>query len=118
MVLLSAVIVTGCASTGKIAYTKLDKPYMLEATRNYLPKDVSIQPAYTIYEGSKWECLYKTEKGDSVCCTKEPYSSMSPWKYCLIVDDNYNAFAFIELGNSQYRNWSEGKQPLFKISDK
>jgi hypothetical protein len=112
---VSIMIITfGCVTTEKITYTKLDKPYIVEATRNYLPKDVSMQPAYTIYEGSKWECRYKTEKGDSVCCFHEPYSSMSPWKYCLIVDKNQNGFAFIELGSNEFLNWSEGKQPLFK----
>lgn len=109
-------IVIGCVSvsTERVTYTNLDKPYFIEATRNYLPKDVSMQPAYTIYEGSKWECKYKTEKGDSICCYKEAYSAMSPWKYCLIVDGNENGFAFIELGINEFLKWSEGKQPLFK----
>lgn len=102
----------GCASTA--AVTKLDTPISLEATKNYLPPDVMGQPAYTIYEGSKWDCKYKTESNDNVCCTREPFSTMSPWKYCLILDGEFKAFGFFELGSNQYRTWSTGKQEIFK----
>ncbi len=102
----------GCATTATI--TKIDTPVALEATRNYLPPDVMGQPAYTIYEGSKWDCNYKTEKNDYVCCSREPFSTMSPWKYCLITDSEYNPYGYFELGAGQYKAWSTGKQQLFK----
>lgn len=102
----------GCVNLEKISYSKLDEPFSVEATRNYLPKEVST-PVYTIYEDSKWVCNYKTEAGDYICCL-ESYSTMSTWKYCLLVDENQNAFAFMDLGKSEYLKWSEGKQPLFK----
>jgi hypothetical protein len=94
--------------------TTLEKPVTLEATRNYLPPDVAGQPAYTIYEGSKWDCKVRTEKGDYVCCSREAFSTMSPWKYCLIVDNEYKAYGFFELGSNEYTTWSEGKQALFR----
>ncbi len=72
------------------------------------------QPAYAIKEGSKWECKYKTETQDYVCCRHEPISTWSPWKYCLILDGEYNAFGFYELGADQSTKWSKGKQQLFK----
>lgn len=112
ILLLSALVVlAGCAEN--LSYIKIDKPYIIEATRNYLPKDVAVQPAYTIYEGSKWVCNYKTEVGDSICCL-ESFGNMVPWKYCLLVDENQNSFGFFELGLSKGLRWSEGKQPLFK----
>ena len=97
----------------KINYVKLDKPIEMEATRNYLPKDVEMQAAYTIYEETKWVCKYKTDAGDSICCSDRTIS-MGSWKYCLLVDEHNNGFAFFELGTSEYLPWSEGKQPLFK----
>jgi len=96
----------------KINYVKRDKPVEIEAIRNYLPSDVDM-PAYTIYEGTKWTCNYKTEAGDSICCSDRTIA-MGSWKYCLLVDDQQNGFAFFELGTSEYLTWSEGKQPLFK----
>lgn len=111
--LITPFALIGCINMEKTSYSKLDEPFSVEATKNYLPKDVSIQPAYTIYEGSQWACSYKTEAGDSICCL-ESYSTMSPWKYCLLLDENQNAFAFMELGRNEYLRWSEGKQPLFK----
>lgn len=109
-------LAVGCASLGVMTTTtiKLDNPVALEATKNYLPPDVMEQPAYTIYEGSKWDCKYTTENHDYVCCSREPFSTMSPWKYCLILDSEYRAFGYFELGSSQYKAWSTGKQQLFK----
>jgi len=109
-------ILLGCVALEHISYTKLDKPFHVEATRNYLPEDVALQPAYTIYEGSKWTCDYKTQEGDSVCCL-DSFGSGSPWKYCLLVDEKQNAFAFVELGVNKFLKWSEGKQPIFTKTD-
>ncbi len=107
----------GCASQPQtITYSKLDRSFQLEATRNFLPTVASVKhPAYTVYEGSKWNCAYKTKEGDSVCCLDQ-YSTMSPWKYCLLVDDQYSAFAFVELGDGSLMPWPEGKQSIFKPS--
>lgn len=108
-------LAVGCASLGVMTTTtiKLDNPVALEATKNFLPPGVMGQPAYTIYEGANWDCNYKTEKGDYVCCSREPFSTMSPWKYCLIVDPEYRAFGFFELGNNEYTTWTE-KYQIFK----
>jgi hypothetical protein len=116
---LTLLLLTSCASvaaTGvnKTSTLKLEEPISLVAIKNHLPGGVGNQPAYTIYEDSYWDCKYKTENNDLVCCTKESFSSSSPWKYCLLVDTNYNAFAYFELGMNSYRNWPEGKQPIFK----
>jgi hypothetical protein len=105
----------GCSST--VTVTKLDKlesPFALEATRNFQPPGVMGRPEYTIYDGSKWDCTYKTDKGDYVCCTREPFSTMSPWKYWLIVDSEYKPFGFFELGSGTHTNWSGEKYMLFK----
>ena len=107
-------LLIGCVSTIPTNKTnKMDNPFIIKSIKNYLPRDVSIQPAYTIYEGDKWECKYKTDNDDYVCCA-ENFSTMSPWKYCLLVDKDYNAFAFYELGMNRSHEWSEGKQPIFK----
>lgn len=112
-----AISFSGCASTAMTTMIRtLEKPVTLQATRSYLPPGVAGQPTYTIYEGSKWDCKNTTEKGDYVCCSREAFSSLSPWKYCLIVDNEYNAFGFFELGTSQYTTWSSGKQALFRQS--
>lgn len=97
----------------KTPYSRLEQPFKVEATRNYLPKDSILQPAYTIYEGSVWACNYKTEAGDFICCF-EGTVAMGQWKYCLLVDEYQNGFAFMELGTNESLKWSEGKQPLFK----
>lgn len=115
ILLFTLLLFAGCASMfgENISYIKTDKPYTIEATRNYLPKDVAMQPAYTIYEGSKWACSNKTEAGDFICCL-DSFGTMSQWKYCLLVDESLNGFGFFELGLSKGRRWSEGKQQLFK----
>lgn len=117
---LALIVSAGCvemmsnAMTTKTTTTKVEEPFTIQATRNYLPRDVNIQPAYTIYEGTKWECKYRIDNGDYACCNVEQFSSASPWKYCLIVDADYKAYGFIELGVDKYIKWSEGKQPIFR----
>lgn len=113
-------LLAGCVANtvSTISTAKIDPQLNLEAKINHLPGGVGNQPAYTIYEGSKWDCNYKTENNDYVCCSREPFSSASPWKYCLLVDQNYNAFAYFELGMNSYRNWPEGKQPIFQGAKK
>lgn len=114
MLLLSApLFFFGCAGMEKTTYSKFEQPFAVEAVRNYLPKDVSIQPAYTIYEGSKWACNYKTAAADAICC-RDTTIYIGNWKYCLLVDNQQNGFAFIELGTGEFKRWSEGKQSLFK----
>lgn len=105
----------GCAGLEKTTYSKLEKPFQVEATRNYLPNKL-IQPAYTIYEGTVWACDYKTDAGDPICC-RDTTIYMGNWKYCLLLDDQFNGFAFFELGTSEYLKWSEGKQQLFRKVD-
>ncbi|HEY4674130.1 MAG TPA: hypothetical protein VIH03_08190 [Nitrososphaerales archaeon] len=116
--LAAFLLLLGCAGLEKTTYTKLEQAFVLESIRNYLPKDVSIQPAYTIYEGSKWACNYKTGTGDAICC-RDTINYMGEWNYCLLVDEQQNGFAFIELGTSEFKRWSEGRQPLFrKVEEK
>lgn len=112
LMLIAPTFLFGCAGMEKVNYTRLEAPLSLEATRNYLPKDVAIQSAYTIYEGSQWTCNYKTEAGDYICC-QDRTISMGTWKYCLLVDEQKNGFAFMELGTNEFLRWSEGKQSLF-----
>lgn len=105
----------GCSSTSTVKkLDKLDSPVVLEAIQNFQPPGVMGRPEYTIYDGSKWDCPYKTDKGDYVCCTREPFSTMSPWKYCLIVDNEYRPFGFFELGSGTHTIWSGDKYILFK----
>lgn len=118
IVVCLAFLLASCTQVHKTSLMNLDSPILLQAIRNYLPKDVEMQPSYTIYAESKWDCKYKNDKGDYVCCNKEAFSTLSPWKYCLLVDNDYAAFAFIELGSGEYILWSEGKQKLFKKNDK
>jgi len=119
LIVLTALLV-GCAEmmtdavTTKATTTRLKEPFQIQATRNYLPKDVGMQPAYTIYEGTKWDCGQRIGSGDYVCCSVEQFSSSSPWRYCLVVDTDYRAYGFMELGADKYRAWSEGKQPIFE----
>lgn len=116
LLLISLIFFISC---GPQAYKKslinLDSPILLQATRNYLPRDVETQPSYTIYEKSEWDCKYKNEEGDYVCCNKRSILDyLSRWKYCLLVDNDYKAFAFIEPGTGEHNLWSEGKQQLFQ----
>jgi len=111
-------LLSACAFPEKIQYSKLPQPYSIIATRNYLPQDVKMVASYTIYENSKWICNYQTAQGASICCLSENFSTMSPWKYCLLVDHEENGFGFAELGTGDILKWSEGKQQLFrKISE-
>lgn len=105
-----------CAYTSVIKIDKLKDPITLVATTNYLPTSVAgiKRPEYTIYEESKWDCNYLTSEGDYVCCSREPFSSMSPWKYCLLVDTTYSGIGFFELGTGEYHQWPEFKQQLFR----
>ncbi len=107
----------GCSSATVTTVTnfhKLGNPIALEATRNFQPPGVMSRPEYTIYEGSKWDCNYETEQGDYVCCTREPFSAMSPWKYCLIVDNEYRPFGFFELGSAAHTNWPGERYNVFR----
>lgn len=108
-----ALITIGCSTS--IKTSKLESPIHLQAIKNFQPPGVMGRSEYTIYEDSKWDCKYKTENNDYVCCTRESFSSMSPWKYCLIADNSYKAFGFFELGSSVYAPWSSGKEELFKV---
>lgn len=93
---------------------RLDQSITLSAVQNYLPPGVSMMPAYTIYEESIWLCDYKATNGCYVCCSEEPFSAMSPWKYCLVVDENGSALGFYELGKEEYAPWSTKKDGLFQ----
>lgn len=117
LIFLLAGCVASTSTVNTISTTKIDTQLNLEAKINHLPGG-GVGPAYTIYKGSKWDCTYKTEKNDYVCCSREPFSSTSPWEYCLLVDQNYSAFAYFELGMNGYRNWPEGKQPIFQETRK
>lgn len=112
--LITFSLVSACTLPEKIQYSSITQPYDVIATRNYLPQDVKMVASYTIYENSKWNCKNQTSQGDSICCMSENFSSMSPWKYCLLIDQKGNGFGFAELGTGDIVKWSEGKQPLFR----
>lgn len=115
---IAVIIMSACSLPEKIQYSNLSQPYKVIATRNYLPQDVKMVASYTIYENSKWSCNYGTPLGDSICCMSESFSTMSPWKYCILIDQEGNGFGFAELGTGDILKWSEGKQRLFhKISE-
>jgi hypothetical protein len=115
--ILLIMLLAACATTAITLQTQvLDNAIALTATQNYCPTLFMgmRDPAYTIYRESEWVCKDRTPAGDYICCNKEPFSSMSPWKYCVITDGDFKAYGFVELGSNQSRNWPEGKQDIFQ----
>ena len=118
-------IASGCAKTGTVSTERLITPIMLKAVVSYLPfgtinQEVYIAPYgvnkqidYRIYSASKWSCNYKTTDNNYVCCTNQFYTPYSRWEYCLLVDQEYNAFAYFNLNRNAYKCWPEGKKPIF-----
>jgi hypothetical protein len=122
---LILLILGGCAKTGVVATEKLAIPISLKAIVSYLPYGVineehyvppygvSKQVDYRIYSASKWSCDYQTADNDYVCCTDQHYTPLRQWKYCLLVDRYYNAFAYFDLKDNTYSYWPEGKKHIF-----
>ncbi len=107
------VLLLGCARSQPVTLARLPAPIMIEATRNYLPTVMTglpSNPAYTIYEGSRWECPYQADVDNYACCLAQQISAMSPWKYCVVTDTAFQPFAFIELGANAQIPWPDGKQ--------
>ena len=115
--LFLVVFLSGCvAMTGtNVAIDKLPEIITLKANVSYHPGGVGHQPGYTVNHGSEWVCEYKTADGDYVCCSKQSFFKTSPWVYCLLVDNEYNAFAYFELGENSYAMWPDGKRAIFEI---
>jgi hypothetical protein len=123
---VTAFISTGCAKAGNVSTERLTNPIMLKAIVSYLPygtlnKEVYIAPYgvnkqvdYRIYAASKWSCNYKTADNNYVCCASQFYTPYIQWKYCLLVDQDYNAFGYFNSDSNAYSYWPEGKKPIFR----
>jgi hypothetical protein len=115
--LFFAFLLSGCVAMkgNNVVIEKLPEIIMLKAKTSYHPGGVGHQPGYTVNHGSEWVCEYKTADGDYVCCSKQSFFKASPWVYFLLADNEYNAFAYFELGENAYAMWPDGKQAIFEI---